>query len=450
MDTIFGFFCAVALLFYAVARPGVKRAGISLPTFYLGGLTLYAIGAVCLSVSDSDQGARAVTVMSETALFSGTMGSIIGLLLLERNYPGDYTRHSLASWTLTRSEQAMIYWGLTISALVCAGFSIEVLRNQTISTLLADVFSVSDSKNLLEARKAITTGSEGYFAPGIVKQFRDLLVPILLSAIILIATRQSLDFRHKVIVFAAAASAVIAMLLSGVRSNLFLFFITLYVAYAMAQRVYGKMSRRKKRRQILFVVIALLLYGVLTVLLGRASNDGSPLSLALNILGNLFDRIVTTVPRINIDTYTYWVGLSTTHGEQWLADLRGILPGAPPVTLYNILHQYIGGSLEGNASLGLPVDVWLNWGWLGLVIVPFFYGLFLVYFDSKLSTMRSPVAFGIKITFALALVKIYSPIGFLLYGGGVSILLYLYLNWIRGTEASHMPRHFARQPSTVV
>ncbi|MGE5563257.1 MAG: O-antigen polymerase [Bacillota bacterium] len=432
--------CVLALLYYAVARPGLRRAGISLPTFYLAGLVIYTIGSFAVFSEGGYGGGHAVTLMAEAALFSATVGTIIGVLLFERSYPADYTSQTLRSWTLTRGEQTGLYWGLTLSAVVCLGFSVEVLRNQAISSLLADVFSVSDSKSLLQARKAITTGAEGYFAPGIVKQFRDLLVPILLSATILISTRQRLSTGQKAIVTIAGVSALTAMLLSGVRSNLFLFFIALYVAYAVAQRVYGKMSRRKKRLQILFVLAAVGLYGVLTVLLGRVDAYESRSSMTLDVLGNLADRIIVTVPRINIDTYLFWVNLGPSYGAQWLADLRGILPGAPDVTLYNVLHQYIGGSLEGNASLGLPVDVWINWGWIGVVIFPALYGIFLVYFDCKLAVMRSPIAFGTKIVFALALAKIYSPIGFVLYGGGISILLYLGLLWLRGAESSSSRR----------
>jgi hypothetical protein len=432
MDTIMvGAACTLALAFYVLARPGPKRAGVSLPTFYLAGLALYAIGSFSMFVTGGYTGAHAVTLMSEAALFSGCLGAIVGLLLFEPAYPKDYAENTLAGWTLPRKEQAAIYWGLAISALVCLGFSYEVLRNQAIWGLLSDVFSPSDAKSLLEARKAITNGTEGYFAPGFVKQFRDTLIPILLSAVILIAVRQRLNIRQKVIVLATGLIALVAMLLTGIRSNLFLLFVTLYVAYTVAQGIHGKMSRRKKRRQFIFILIAIGIYGALTVLLGRVDQYESRSALALDVVSNLLDRIVMAAPRENIMSYTLWSNLKPSLGGYWVSDLRGILPGSGDVNLSNLLHQFNGGSIEGNSSIGLPVDVWLNWGWIGLVILPMLYGLFLTYFDCKLTNMRSPVAFGIKVVLALALVKIYSPFGFVLYGGLAAIILYLGLEALR-------------------
>lgn len=454
MDAVFlAAACLAAVIVYWVTRPGMRRSGIYLPDFVMIGLLAYVVGAASVYYAGGSRAAHTVTLMAEIALLSGSTGMVVAALFLKQRYPKDYVQHSLIHWRCGVYEQRLIYWGLIFSASVCALFSIEVLLNKSVSALLAGVLATnSDANNLLQARKAITSGIEGYFAPGFVKQFRDILVPILLSAVMLMATRTSLSGGQMMIALGTAGIAFIAMLLTGVRSNLFLFFIALFVARTQAHRAYALVSRvatpkRKKRSRgsVIFVIIALVVYGTLTVLLGRINEQGHNGYIAFNVIGDLFDRVIMTVPRENIRSYAFWYDIGPTFGGYWYSDLFGILPGVGPTGLSNLLHKYNGGSIEGNSSLGLAVDVWLNWGWVGLIIVPMLYGVFIAYFDCLLANTRSAVSFGIKVVLALALVKIYSPFGFILYGGMASILLYIGLNAIRARarplRPARMPRH---------
>jgi hypothetical protein len=437
-SVVLAILCLVTLGYYAAARPGMKRSGIYLPDFFLAGIASYALGAGVIYATEGGESAHAVTMMAQVALLSACIGLIIGSKMLRARYPDDYVRHNLVQWRFGRGEESAIYLGLLAGAAICAVFSAGVLLNNTLVSLLSDALSIVEPGSLLQARKAITTGSEGYFAPGIVKQFRDILIPILIGAVILIVTRQSLNSIQRVIVWGTVALALFAMILTGVRSNIFLFFIGLFVARTLAQRAYGprKTVRRKgkSRRHLLYVLLGLVAYGTLTVLLGRTESAGGFIGLPVEIVADLFDRIVLTVPRENIGSHPLWSALNLSPGEEWLSDLRGILVKSWDPALATLLHMYLGGGSEGHSSLGLPADVWLNWGWAGLVIIPMGYGLFITYFDCRLTNLRSPVAFGIKVVLALALVKIYNPYGFILYGGMTSILLYLGLRMLRGDD----------------
>ncbi len=283
----------------------------------------------------------------------------------------------------------------------------------------------------LGARKAITNSTEGYFAPGYVKQFRDIFAPILFSAIMVIATRKPLTGKRIAFILLVGLSVFVAMLLTGIRSSLFLFCVTLFIAFRLAQgghtgrgRKFARVSKSGRNKALIFGVLALLLYGFSTVLLGRVDAAASPFELVFSVVSNLFDRVVLTVPRENILSYELWSNLQASNGEYWLTDLRGALPGYQGITLSNLIHSYLGGSIEGNSVLGMPADIWVNWGWGGLIVFPILYAFFLNYFDCQLARMRSPLAFGIKATLALGLVQIYSPFGFLLYGGAAALIVF--------------------------
>jgi oligosaccharide repeat unit polymerase len=433
-----GILCAFALLLYVGTRPGSRRAGVYLPDFYIATLLTYSVGAIFTYVSGDYVGDEQVVLMSELALLTGSVGAFLGALALSPSYPADYGRQNLAVWQLGRGEEAAIYGGLVVSGLACLIFIVAIVRNGDVSYLLWQAFSVDQSGTLLEARKTITNGTSGYFAPGFVKQFRDILVPILTCAVILVASRQRIRFSLKVIVLGITVVAAVAMLLTGVRSTLFLFFIALFIARALAQRAHQLHNpQHKKRRQLVFLVIALLVYGVLTVLLGRVSGDEGYGTQSLHVFLNLVDRVIMAAPRENMMSFPFWSGLGPTHGHYWLIDLRGILPGAGEVSLSNLLHEYNGGSIEGNSSPGLPVDVWLNSGWPGLAVVPVLYGLFLCWFDLALTRLRSPIAFGTKVVLALALLQIYTPFGFVLYGGLASLMLYAWLKIVHRQRRPH-------------
>lgn len=435
--------CIFALAIYCLSRPGMKRSGIYLPDFVILQLASYVAGAGLVFAADQSPEAQSVFLMAGLALISASGGFAVGAALLKRKYPENYSHNNLIQWDFGSGEEKSIYWGLAICTLVCGFFSFQVLSSDAVGNLITQVFQFpgEEEGSFLHARKLITTGGEGYFAPGFVKQFRDNLMPILLCAIILISRRKRLNSAQVALVLAASVMAVLAMLLAGVRSNLLLLFMALFIAQVQAQGAYGRIERpggrvggRRSLSSLIFLVIALVVYGALTAMLGRIQSDGSVGVLAVDAITNLFDRVVMAVPRENISSYPFWVHLGPSYGSYWLADLGGILPGANGVGLSNMLHQYNGGSLEGNSSLGMPIEVWLNWGWSGLLIFPMIYALMINYLDWLLSDSRSPVAFGAKLILAIQMINIFSPFGFFLYGGVISVLLYVGLTMLRSND----------------
>ena len=422
------------LAFYVVTRPGMARSGLYLPDFAVGGLLTYVIGAGVFAIEGLLINADEVLTIGVGAFTSMCVGFSLSATILARRYPQNYTHQSLRQFSLAKGEEGLIYTGLALCGFVCVGFSLQVLGNDGVAALIPSLADLASGGfgDVLGARKAITNSTAGYFAPGYVKQFRDVFAPILFGAIMLISTRKRLGAGRMAFVLGIGLAAFVAMLLTGVRSSLFLFFVALFLAFRFAQgadvgggrKKILRVSKAGRKKGLIFISLALFLYGFSTVLLGRIDAAATPFQLAFGVISNLFDRIVLTVPRENILAYPLWSSLQASSGEYWLADLGGVLPGSQGVTLSNLIHSYLGGSIEGNSVLGLPADIWVNWGWGGLVVFPLLYAAFLNKFDCELSRMRSPLALGIKATFAVGLVQIYSPYGFLLYGGAASLIVF--------------------------
>jgi hypothetical protein len=404
-------------------------------------MVFYLAGAVIFTYGHGFQAGENVTLMAAVCLSAGALGTSIAARAMRKMYPRNYIASNLSGWSSGSIENVFLRCGFLISVLVCVLFSALVLASSGTAALISAMSIFGGSETLLSLRKAITNGTEGYFAPGFVKQFRDILFPIFLIAFMVKASRRKPQLFQKVYLWLGTLIVIVAMLITGVRSNLVLFFACILTAQLMLKKIrkpdFGsaRLPRKRGRSPLVLLIFALFSYGTLSVLLGRISTETSIWRVAYSVIENLIDRIIVTVPRENIQVYFFWKEIGVTNGAYWLEMLVGILPGVGSQTLANMLHSINGGSSQGNSSLGFPVEVWINFGWVGMFFWPPLFGFMLVVFDALLTKIKSPISVGIKITLGVALLKVYSPFGFMLYGGGTSVILYFCLKSIRGRTA---------------
>jgi len=427
------------LLALLYLRIGFRRAqtGAFLPDFYLFGILLYALGSTFIYLIEENSKAIDLVVMSWVSLDSAILGSIVFIVLFGNHYRRFSFNRYVHGFGTTSIEKSAVYFGLIVSVLVCIAFMYFVFSNEVVGALFSSI-SMSGESSLLDARKAITSGSEGYFAPGFVKQFRDNLIPIFLIALMAINSKQEGVRYYKLIFVCVVLVALTAMAIAGVRSNIVLFLLSLFVARSYIIKSGAQLGAKRrglgKGSVLLSIFLVLLFYGLLTAFLGRAKEGDSLLVTALNIVPNLLQRVFLAAPAENIITYSYWGTIGPTFGQSWLNDLSSILPGVSPSGLSNQLHYLRGGSEQGNSPLGLPADVWFAWGWVGILLVPLIYSIVLGVFDMLLLSRSSPLFFGAKMFMIFALLKIYSPFGFLLYGGGAVGILIVFVTVVRASK----------------
>ena len=251
--------CVLSLTaIYFRVKPKFRHVGPFLPDSLLIGLSIYAIGAVWVVHAEQLPNAERILLMSGTALIGALAGAIFFSLLCARSYRGITFTDHFAAAAPGPKERLLIYGLLVLSALVCIAFVVVVLSNSIVGALLSVASLVTDS-TLLEARKAITSGSEGYFAPGYIKQFRDIIIPILVIAVMAIQPVR----RYNLVSLGALGAAGLAMVLSGQRLVFVVLFLTLMLGafYVQANReAAGQVKRRSARATTLvaFAILALM------------------------------------------------------------------------------------------------------------------------------------------------------------------------------------------------
>lgn len=489
--------CLVALGLFVVVRPRWRHVGPSLLDSYVIGLSLFAIGSILVWAEELADSDTVMWIGVSTAL-SGILGASLWAFVFAPRIAGLNFFADAKRLAADPVEHFVISAGFVVSSLVSVSLLIAVFSHEHIRSLLFGAL-LHGSGTLNEARIIVSSGAEGYFAPGYVKQFRDIIVPILCVAAVLCDG----TYRRRGLLFAALLIALTTTLISGQRLVIIQYILCLGAAFLI-----DRFSVRPKFASIATIVLLMLiLFGVLgamTKLLGRLDVALSPLSqqqrheLAQKLIaeskyqwdaalqrakiaqdrGNaarspaelqsakrdledalaaaakleqrysqleqgrdlpsdfynrvaglpfiiaapiaLAHRAVIAVPRENTLSYAYWSAQPHAPGSGWLTDLGGIRPGTQS-QLSNELSDVNKGGSQGNSPLGLATDIFYNWGWLGVMIVPALYALGFLWLDIGLTASRSALTSAAKIFMFFSIPTMYSPFMFILYGGFVAV-----------------------------
>lgn len=383
----------------------------------------YAMGAQVLCATGSLICASNVVILAHVVASSTILYCLLIVAMWGQAGKWGVVRWSDLRRVSDRSERELYaHVVLFVScALTSAAFIYSILSKNGLGVDVGALLAGETS--LLEVRKLITAGTQGYLAPGYLKQVRDILFPVLCAAFILFGVP-----RWFLPVFVVSILVgVSAMLLSGQRGPLMLLFasstLALYIRRKGNTEVSGKWL-------LVLPLLGLALFFAVTVLLGRGDDNGSVFATLASLPLEVVERIFARVPAENMVTVDQWWPAAPTIGVSWLSDLAAILPGTQKM-LSSELHQGIGGSAAGNSVLGMPADLYLAWGWVGVVILPVFYVLGTFLADRYLLLDGSAFAVSLKIFVTFAALQWYSPYLFIL-NGGVFILPLVVLRVARG------------------
>ncbi|MEQ9567785.1 MAG: hypothetical protein RLN85_18590, partial [Pseudomonadales bacterium] len=144
----------------------------------------------------------------------------------------------------------------------------------------------------------------------------------------------------------------------------------------------------------------------------------------------LVHRAIIAVPRENTISYEFWAVDAPTYGQGWITDLGGLKPGTQK-QLSNVLSEANRGGQAGNSPMALAVDIFHNWGWVGVAVFPALFALVFAATDKILTLGNSPIFIGNKIFLFFSIPLMYSPFLILLYGGAVTIAIIIYITILR-------------------
>jgi len=171
-----------SIAIYLIARPRWKFIGPSLFDSYLIGVALFVVGTMLLGFGADIRVESVRTIGLVAGIFSLLGGALWGVLLRR-------PIHNLKFWSWIReiemaaTERSIVTAGLLVSAAVCVAYVGAILASPGLRALIVDGVQHRMSTPW---RLGITDGHYGYFGVGYVKQFRDIAIPVLCGAIILI------------------------------------------------------------------------------------------------------------------------------------------------------------------------------------------------------------------------------------------------------------------------
>lgn len=264
---------------------------------------------------------------------------------------------------------------------------------------------------LLEIRKQIASGERGFFAPGAIKQLRDIISPAVICFLFI--------FLHKGKSFSVAAfvllfSVLSATLIGGQRLPVVILFVSLFLIYA-------KLNGKGQGKVFLtFGIAVALLMLLLNLMLGRAGEVSGLIDAFTSTIYGLLWRAFLVVPYENYSSIDFLLSAEFDHFDIWLQELSSILPGVKS-SLSSELHANLGGSYQGNSVLGAGLSAYMNFGYLGVVLYPLFMMFMIALFEWTVVGLSSRLLYALRILLIFQIPLWYSPFLMLLNGGLVFV-----------------------------
>ncbi len=320
------------------------------PVFWFLGLQwLIAVGT--LAIADFK---RESDVAYAAAFFVAVASVSVGQLV---------TRVSLSTvsradrfWAQPVESDDTMHWmsmlGLTlVSVLVTYWYYRAVGYNILISLVRGDVL-----QDVVSLRLATYSGTE-YFAPGYVNQFKNVLLPLGLSFLVLGAWHTGRVRTAQVIGAVGVPIALWALLGTGQRGPF---------VYAAAALTFGLAALGTIRWRALLILasLGLVLFGAMSFYIGRIGDFD-----ALSIVSQVVRRAFVSEQTEGLVGFRYVYQLPTAWFDEWTAGLMGILPGHPGSDLDHVIFGLINGTTRGTSTLPTVGSVYYNGGWAGIVAV---------------------------------------------------------------------------------
>ena len=395
---------SVVIFLYVIKK--TRHKGFHLFDSYLLGVFVYTLGSFFLFLEGMSDGKIFLFLISVSVLIPS-----IFLWAINRKIMS----YGLTSESLNgvgSKNKVFLLISLTFVLIVNLMF-IYLVYVRIIQDHFSGVFA------LLDIRKTISSGEAGYFYPGIIKQIRDIFAPAFIVWVYLFYQGSY----KKQIFFGLFTVIILSMVFGGQRMPILAMFLALFIAFVLMRQARG--VKTSKIKLLMMSVPPFVLIFILNIMLGRASGDEGFFMSFLSLLTNIITRVFSTVPHENLHILTYLDKLNMPYFTLWLSDLSILLPGTQ-IAFSNELHSYLGGSKQGNAVLGTPLDIYVNSGFIGLLVIPFIVYAVLTTLNKLLLHKRNPFSLSIFLVVFCYIPFCYSFYLFLLNGGLVVITYGLY------------------------
>ena len=309
----------------------------------------------------------------------------------------------------------------------------------------ADIGSLAASaRTYSNLRTAVYYGGEKYLAPGYVAQFKNILLPLVVYLLYfrVIVLKRCLE---RVALAILSVVTILLLSLTGQRYPVVLFGVmfTLLVYWQNREKLAALSSKA-----LLFLTIGLvaLYYCVSTFLMARRITDYDIGVKSLFYPISELGRVLFSGARVqlNIALYLFQVYSSPVWGQNWIRGLADLLPGHR-IGFSQELHQLVYGSLRGSVGLGLWGEIWLNFGWIGVLFVPLLLGMAMQRFTISFYRGKKTIIRTVVFIYAGWIISAFrSPVQLFSEGFVTLMLYYLLVNMVKHFENRRYP--YRRDP----
>ena len=324
-----------------------KRKSWSLIDSFVFGTALYQVGAnILLFKVGVDDYSLQIYYASTFCFYLSVFGS--------RWFPAG-TRLSLN--TLHLAPNRKLY-----SQFFIIGYLGCIFLNAFIFTVIlykfSDIIFFEGEWALLDVRKQIAGGERGYMWPGVIKQIRDIITPAVMAyCILFLRGRTRLYF-----LFPLVTVSTLAIFVGGQRFPIVVLMLVVSTSYLLVGQ--NKILNIFTITNTSIAILVLLVLLALNSALGRGDfSTGGLLSMVINII----DRVFLTVPWENYKVAEFFENANFEMFSIWKSELLSIIPGNR-FTLSNEMHSYMGGSAQGNSTLGGAMSGYYNAGYAGVAV----------------------------------------------------------------------------------
>jgi len=296
-----------------------------------------------------------------------------------------------------------------------------------------------------DMRTAITTGREGYVAPGYTLQFVAVLLPLILYLMYfrIRRTRRPMEIILGATLLLGDLYFITAF---GTRGQI----IFLALTFAALVSPFGPVPEvwRSARRTTFIVIVALLaFYAVSTILMGRTDTNpvsGDWVEAVGGALYDFYDRTTGAYSSQMLSLVRYLMSQPIDWGAEWLQSMSGMIPGgAKGYGFSNEMSLYLYGTIEGNVGLNVYASLFYNlglWGsFVGFTIVGFLIQVFTInYVRGERTIIRVVILFVAG--FRLSMFR--DPYSLFLEGFVTVVLYYLIVLILKERR---LPIHFGQR-----
>ena len=278
------------------------------------------------------------------------------------------------------------YWALmvlgVISAVVGIVFSVRFGQHALIKTLrLYAQNSASTAIAYSMLRKSAVYG-DVYFGYGYVMQFTDFLLPCF-SCLLLFRANCRGKMYDRLALFLFMCVTLWCLTVTGRREPTLRYALCLCLVISTRYGVgLGSVLNRYWRKRIVAILVGAGIFFLLT----NAVRYSTSVSIGYGLV-QLWNRLGATLAEEKLRIMEFIFQQPTVCGQQWVDSLLTIVPGSHKPALSNQMHMMLYGS-TGNAPLEFWGSTWYNFGWIGIMVLPFLVGIFLQWVT--LSTLTGP------------------------------------------------------------